>query len=123
VEGSLHFTVLSPENVFLDEKSVKFVRVRLYDDTRLSIYHGHAPLIARLLPGSITYATAKGQAEITISSGILKVSENQVTVYMGHAFEGEDAGSKSQDNEFENLANTLMQKLNAQNTYTHKNNE
>jgi F0F1-type ATP synthase epsilon subunit len=123
VAGLLHFTVLSPENVFLDEKKVKFVRARLYDDTWLSIYHGHAPLIARLLPGSITYATEKEQAEITISSGILKVSANQVTVYMGHAFEREDTGSKTQDNEFENLARTLMQKLNAQNTYTHKNNK
>jgi hypothetical protein len=42
---------------------------------------------------------------------------------MGHAFEREDTGSKTQDNEFENLARTLMQKLNAQNTYTHKNNK
>ena len=78
----LNLTILSPEGVILDADQVKYVRVRLGGDSWLSIYPGHAPLIAELLPGELMYSDAK-QARIEISTAIMQVSENHITVFVG----------------------------------------
>ena len=105
---TLHLLVLSPDSTILDVEQVKNVRARLRGDTWLSIYPGHAPLLAELLPGNLVYATGERRDELDISTGILQVSKNQITVFIGKA---QDLTAENDDDsavQFDNLARMLM---------------
>ena len=108
---TLHLKVLSPDSTILDVEQVKSVRARLRGDTWLSIYPGHAPLLAELLPGNLAYATGERRDEIDISTGILQVSKNQITVFVGKA---QDLTAEKDDDsavQFDNLARMLMRTM------------
>ena len=108
---TLHLKVLSPDSTILDVEQVKSVRARLRGDTWLSIYPGHAPLLAELLPGNLAYATGERRDELDISTGILQVSKNQITVFVGKA---QDLTAKKDDDsavQFDNLARMLMRTM------------
>ena len=108
---TLHLKVLSPDSTILDVEQVKSVRARLRGDTWLSIYPGHAPLLAELLPGNLAYATGERRDELDISTGILQVSKNQITVFVGKA---QDLTAEKDDDsavQFDNLARMLMRTM------------
>ena len=108
---TISLTVLSPDNIILDVQKVMSVRVRLRGDTWLSIYPGHAPLIAELLPGKIVYSTDEISAELELSTGIMQVSKNQITVFTGGSHYSVKGDEERGFEEFDNLSRMLMQSL------------
>lgn len=49
-------------------------------DGQLGILNNHAPLISALKKGELTLRTAEGNKTFTISSGVIEVLNNQVTI-------------------------------------------
>lgn len=116
VAKTLNLTVLSPDRVILDVENVTKVRAKLRDDTRLSIYPGHAPLLAELLPGTLEYAIDSEESELELSAGILQVTQQHITVFVSKTHEaGEvrDGPEASDIEQFEKLSQMLMQSLDA----------
>lgn len=56
------------------------------DGGRLSVWANHQPIIAALIPGSMTIILETGQREQwTISAGALQVENNVATILVGEA--------------------------------------
>lgn len=113
---SLRLTVLTPDRVLLAVDSATKVRMKLADDAWLSVYPGHAPLIAEVLPGPVQYDTYTESGELSIAEGILQVTEGQVTVLTsGHQREtGAPETHVASDQHFDRLAKQLLMALQAQ---------
>ncbi|MGC9521732.1 MAG: hypothetical protein ACP5HG_07600 [Anaerolineae bacterium] len=118
--SEITLTVLTAERSLLRVEDAMKVRLRLIDEAWLSIYPGHAPLIAEILPGPVQYETAIEAGELELAGGILQVADNRVTVLtrglrrdvrdgkrVGHPASAEDA-------RFDRLARELMLALEAQ---------
>ncbi len=114
---SLSFTVLSPDSVIFEAENVTKVRARLRGDTWLSVYPGHAPLLAETLPGKLEYEINEHQSELILSAGILQVKQNHITVFVSKAhladdnMDDSDAGRVER---YDKLSRMLMQSLDAQ---------
>ena len=116
---SLRFTVLTPEKTLLDVSAVRKVRVLLADGAWLSVYPGHAPLLAESVAGPATYETDAGVDEIALAEGIVSVGDGAVTVFTGGLAEASPALRVTADDEedgiveFDRLAQVLMVTLGA----------
>ncbi len=113
---SLRLTVLTPDRVLLLVDSATKVRMKLADDAWLSVYPGHAPLIAELLPGPVQYDTDAESGELSIAEGIVQVTEGQVTVLTsGYQRETRPPETRAaSDQQFDRLARQLLMSLEAQ---------
>ncbi len=113
---SLRLTVMPPDRVLLAVDSTTKVRMKLADDAWLSVYPGHAPLIAELLPGPVQYDTDAESGELSIAEGIVQVTEGQVTVLTsGYQRETRPPETRAaSDQQFDRLARELMMSLEAQ---------
>lgn len=76
----LHLQILSPEAPLVDEKAVARVRLRLADDSLISIYPKHAELIAAVAAGVVEYRSGEQDRSVRIPGGILSVKEDHVLV-------------------------------------------
>jgi F0F1-type ATP synthase epsilon subunit len=116
VSTSLRLTVLTPDRVLLAVDSTTKVRMKLADDAWLSVYPGHAPLIAEVLPGPVQYDTDAESGELSIAEGIVQVTEGQVTVLTsGHQRETQAAETHAaSDQQFDRLAEELLMSLQSQ---------
>ncbi len=80
VPGTLHLTVLTPEQLVLHVDAAQKVRLKLVDQAWLSIYPYHESLVAEILPGPLQYDTEIETGEIMVGSGILQVDGDEVVV-------------------------------------------
>ena len=111
----LNLTVLSPDEVILETGDVGKVRVLLRDDSWLSVFPGHAPLLAEIISCKLEYTVNDDVVGLLMSSGILKISENQVTIYLSKASQNEDmAIEREKVDRFDKLTRKLMHSLDAQ---------
>ena len=105
--------MLTPDKVALKKHNVRKVRVRLVDETWISIYPNHAPMVAETLPGPIEWKTETESGEVSLSRGILRVQDDRVLLLApgaGDESQGELAGAEPRQR-FERLARRLMDSL------------
>ena len=117
----LRFVVLTPEKALLDVGGVRKVRVLLADGGWLSVYPGHAPLLAETVAGPVAYVTESGDAEIALTEGIVRIGDGTVTIFAGGLIgavsvldvkmHGDDEEGEAL--EFDRLAQVLMVTLEA----------
>ena len=113
----LRLSVITPDQALLQVEDAARVRLKLADLAWLSIYPGHAPLLAEVLPGPVQYDTELETGEIEIGSAILFVTNNVVTIL---ASGQRELGDEAPDEElagslrFDRLAGELMAALRAQ---------
>lgn len=118
----LRFTVLTPEKTLLDVDAVRSVRVLLVDGAWLSVYPGHAPLLAETIAGPVFYDAASGPAEIALAEGILHVDKGQVAIFIGGSADAPAAvqavfsAEEVEAMKFDRLAQVLMVTLGAHTT-------
>ncbi|MGC9394738.1 MAG: hypothetical protein ACP5J4_07775 [Anaerolineae bacterium] len=113
----LRLSVLTPGKTLLDVDNVSKVRLKLADGGWLSIYPHHAPLLGETLAGPVTYTTEVGKETLSLSESILRVAENDVTLFTGGelpistAVVGEEGEVEAVH--FDRLARVLMLSLQA----------
>ena len=111
--------MLTPEKALLDVGGVHKVRVLLADGAWLSVYPGHAPLLAEMVAGSVAYVTDAGEEEIALTEGIVRIDDGAVTIFTGglvgasSAMHVEPADDVDEVVEFDRLAQVLMVTLDA----------
>lgn len=111
---TFELSVLNPAETLLEVSQVEWVHVRLVDGTGITIYPGHAPLLAETVTAPLRYADEDGEHTFNAAAGILQVRVGDVTLLTsGEA----GAGAKpkpsavSQERRFERLARELRAKL------------
>lgn len=111
----LQLIVLTPVETLLEVTGVSRVQVRLADGAGLSIYPGHAPLLAETVAGSLRYITVSGEHTLALEAGILHITPGGVTLFTPGALlsgtgEPGDAGEVAR---FDRLAGALFAALQA----------
>lgn len=107
----MHLVILSPDKIILDVNNVKKVKVRLSDGSLLSIFKGHAPLIAELKTGKLEYIQFSEKIEILISDGIIHIKKDHITIYVGNPMTISDEFDNEASHTYDNLTRTLMANL------------
>ncbi len=74
----LRLIVKTPAETLLDQRRISKITVRLADGGGLSIYPGHAPLLAETVQAPVRYEDPVGEHEIALDSGILHVTRDAV---------------------------------------------
>ena len=77
-DKTLKLDVITPEHVALQDESDSVVVPAVDGD--LGIWPNHAPLLAGLKPGVVTYKTASGMAKLVVSGGFIEVANNVITI-------------------------------------------
>jgi F0F1-type ATP synthase epsilon subunit len=93
-------------------ENIDRIRIPLVDGF-LGVHPGHAPLIAEIKPGPLTYYDMTGNHQIMINSGILKIFKNEVIILAGGEkfnFTSPDLNHAS-DEAFDRMADALLSNL------------
>ncbi len=115
----LELQVLTPGKRLLHVEEVSKVRLRLADHAWLSIYPGHAPILAETMMGPLEYTSASEDGVMELAPGILQVRGSRVTIYTSGRAEAapdlaaeifEDTGAER----FDRLARELLVSLKVQ---------
>jgi F0F1-type ATP synthase epsilon subunit len=114
VARSLYLQVLTPAKTLLQVNAARWVHVRLADGAGISIYPGHAPLLAETITTSMRYADASGEHEFDARAGILKIENNHVTLFTSGEPEPADQSAPfnaPEEPRFDRLARALTARL------------
>lgn len=77
-DKTLKLEVITPEKVALQDESLSVIVPAA--DGELGIWPNHAPLLAGLKPGVITYKTASGTEKLVVSGGFIEVANNTISI-------------------------------------------
>ncbi|MDF1516206.1 MAG: hypothetical protein P1S60_20520 [Anaerolineae bacterium] len=110
----LSLRIISPEKTIVDAESITKVRIHLSDGSWLSVYPGHAPLLAEILPGKLFYEQGNIVEERQLSAGIFQVVHNSVTVFVNSEMQMQNLDSISENMaQFDLLSRELLLTLDA----------
>jgi F0F1-type ATP synthase epsilon subunit len=101
----LRLRVWSPAETVADIQGVQWVHVELSRARPLTIWPGHAPLLAETAAESLRYADDAGEHTLALSPGMLQVHENEVLILVGGVLQ---ASEQDGDGRFERLTHTLL---------------
>ena len=129
----MRLTVLTPAETLLEVEGVKWVRVQLADGGGISIWPGHAPLLAETVAAELRYADGPvpsqgdapqsnvegtGEHTLDLEGGIVQVQRDHVTILtsgaLRHAVTGRPPGGDEDEARFDRLARALLTTLGAQ---------
>ena len=108
----LRLVVWTPSETVVQAEQVQWVHVNLAGAKALTIWPGHAPLLAETASEALQYADATGTHTLDLPAGILQVQGNAVTLFLAGTL-GEQARMEGQDERFERLAGTVLAKRSA----------
>lgn len=111
---ALELNVLTPAATLLHVSDAQWVHVRLVDGTGLSIYPGHAPLLAETVTAPLRYIDDAGEHVFSAEAGILRVDRGRVTIFTSGESEVEAAprpSAVSEERRFKRLARELGDRL------------
>lgn len=107
----LHLQVLTPAETLLEAESVQWVHLRLADGTGITVYPGHAPLLAETVTAPLRYADAAGDHTFHAEGGILQVKDAEVKVFTSGRAERIEPSAVAEERQFARLVRALQGKL------------
>ncbi len=110
----MRLRVLTPAETLLEVKQTKWVQVRLSDGTGLSIYPGHARLLAETVTAPLQYADETGERVFDVEAGVVQIENHDVTVFTSGEAEVADAAEPlavASERKFKRLARELQDRL------------
>jgi len=114
VPDTTRLTVITPAETLREVEDVAWVRLRLADGTGLTVYPGHAPLLAETIAAPIRYAAHGNEHALNAEAGILRVDRGAITVFTSGEADLEATGPaavSSQEREFKRMARELRESL------------
>ena len=108
----LRLVVWTPSQTVVDVEQVRWVHVNLTGAAALTIWPGHASLLAETASEALQYADAAGTHTLDLPAGVLQVQGNMVTLFLAGTL-GEQAWLEEEDERFERLAETMLVKRSA----------
>ncbi len=112
--GTLDFRVLNPAETLLEVQEATWVHLRLADGTGITIYPGHAPLLAETVTAPLRYADDAGEHVFSVEGGILRAKRDEVQLFTRGESEAAAAPASSAvstERRFERLAQELRTRL------------
>ena len=103
----LRLLVWTPSETLIEVEGVQWVHVKLVQAKTLTIWPGHARLLAETTTEALRYADAGGEHVVDLPAGILQVWDDAVTLYLAGGL-GERAWSPEAGERFERLADTML---------------
>ena len=103
----LRLVVLTPSETVVAVEEIQWVHVNLAGAKALTIWPGHAPLLAETSTDALRYADAAGTHTIDLPAGVLQVRESTVTLFLTGTL-GEQPWPKDKEEHFERLAETML---------------
>jgi F0F1-type ATP synthase epsilon subunit len=106
--------VLTPAETLLRVERAQWVHMRLADGAGISIYPGHAPLLAETVAAWLRYADASGEHGFDARAGILQVADDHVTLFTSGAWQPAERSVPStvtKEGRFDRLARELAARL------------
>jgi F0F1-type ATP synthase epsilon subunit len=82
VAEPLHLVVWTPSETLVDADPVAWVHVELAGSGGLTIWPGHAPLVAESASEVMRYADRTGTHTVDLAPGVLQVEGRAVTIFM-----------------------------------------
>jgi F0F1-type ATP synthase epsilon subunit len=104
---SLRLIVCTPSETVIEAEQVQWVHVKLVQAKTLTIWPGHARLLAETNTEALRYADAGGEHTVDLPAGILQVWDNTVTLYLAGTL-GERAWSQDREERFDRLAEAML---------------
>lgn len=104
---SLRLIVCTPSETVIEAEQVQWVHVKLVQAKTLTIWPGHARLLAETATEALRYADAGGEYAVDLPSGILQVWDDTVTLYLAGTL-GERTWSQDAGERFERLADVML---------------
>ena len=101
----LRLRVWSPAETLIDVEGVLWVHVDLSLARPLTIWPGHAPLLAETTADSLRYADDAGTHTLSLPPGMLQVRENEVLILVGGVLQGSEADGGER---FKRLTDALL---------------
>ena len=113
---TLHLRVLTPAETVLDVEGATKLQTRLADGGGISVYPGHAPLIAETVTAPLRYTDPAGEHVLELEAGILVVDASGVTIFTSGPAQPDEGQQLSPDSEthFDRLAQALLATIRAQ---------
>jgi len=111
----LRLTVLTPEQILYEGEAL-WAQVPLVDGL-VGVWPGHAPLVGRIAPGIVEYATAEGIQTVAVGGGVLRVNEGRAIVLVsalaaddlsGWSDAGAEEGADEEDVDLEALVESVF---------------
>jgi F0F1-type ATP synthase epsilon subunit len=99
--------VWTPSETVIEAEHVQWIHVKLVQAKTLTIWPGHARLLAETTTEALRYSDTSGEHTVDLPAGILQVWDNVVTLYLAGTL-GERAWSQDPEARFERLANTML---------------
>ena len=112
--GTLDLRVLNPAETLLEVQEAAWVHLRLADGTGITIYPGHAPLLAETVTAPLRYADDAGEHVYNVEAGILQVKRDDVRLFTSGESEASVPPSPSavpEERRFERLARELRTRM------------
>ena len=112
----LRLRVLTPAETVLDVEGATKLQTRLADGGGISVYPGHAPLIAETVTAPLRYTDPEGDHVLELEAGILVVDATGVTIFTSGPAQPGEGQQLSSDSEthFDRLAQALLATIRAQ---------
>jgi F0F1-type ATP synthase epsilon subunit len=99
--------VWTPSETVIDAEQVQWIHVKLVQAKTLTIWPGHARLLAETTTEALRYADTSGEHVVDLPGGILQVWDNTVTLFLAGTL-GQRAWSQAPEKRFERLADTML---------------
>jgi F0F1-type ATP synthase epsilon subunit len=106
VAEPLRLVVWTPSETLVDVDQVEWVHVELAGSGGLTIWPGHAPLVAESSADVMRYADRTGTQAVDLAAGVLQVEGHTVTVFLAG-----QAWPSAETERFERLSVALRQSL------------
>ena len=106
---SLRLVVWTPEETLVEAIDVQWVHVHLSSGKGLTIWPGHAPLLAETVAEALQYADKTSTHMVDLPPGTLQVRDDAVTLFLARTV-GEQAWERTEEDSerLDRLAETLL---------------
>jgi F0F1-type ATP synthase epsilon subunit len=111
VAEPLRLVVWTPSETLFDIGDVAWIHVELAGAKGLTIWPGHAPLLAETTADVVHYADRSGTHTLNLLPGIVQVEEQTVTILLAGTVD--EQAWLQKDERFDRLSNTLLEALTA----------
>jgi F0F1-type ATP synthase epsilon subunit len=103
----LRLVVWTPSETVVDVEQVQWIHFSMAGAKALTIWPGHASLLAETASEALHYADGAGTHTLDLPAGVLQVQGNTVTVFLAGTL-GERAWLEGEDEGLDRLAETML---------------
>jgi F0F1-type ATP synthase epsilon subunit len=107
VAESLRLIVLTPSETVVEAEQVEWIHVKLAGAKALTIWPGHAALLAETASEALQYVDGSGTRSLDLPAGVLQVRENTVTLFLAGTL-GDQPQPEEKGERFGRLAEAMQ---------------